>query len=111
MAKLKNIKKSNKESKQRTVINTHKLEWVKQLRAFQKRERVLEEEINTFIHQNPALSTAPLRSGAISNLKALPPSEKFEGETPGEDDGVDEEDEDEVEGVITMMDLQTSKFH
>ena len=29
MSKLKKIKKKNKESKKRTMINTHKIDWVK----------------------------------------------------------------------------------
>ena len=38
MQKLTQIKKSNKESKERTVISQHKLEWFKQFRSNQKRE-------------------------------------------------------------------------
>jgi galactokinase/mevalonate kinase-like predicted kinase len=38
MEKLTQIKKSNKESKERTVINQHKLEWFKTFRQNQKRE-------------------------------------------------------------------------
>lgn len=38
MQKLTQIKKSNKESKERTLINSHKLEWFKTFRANQKRE-------------------------------------------------------------------------
>jgi hypothetical protein len=38
LSKLTQIKKSNKESKERTVINQHKLEWVKKLRQYEKRE-------------------------------------------------------------------------
>ena len=38
MEKLTQIKQSNKESKERTLINQHKLEWFKQFRLNQKRE-------------------------------------------------------------------------
>jgi len=38
MQKLTQIKKQNKESKERTVINQHKLEWFKTFRANQKKE-------------------------------------------------------------------------
>ncbi len=38
MQKLTQIKKQNKESKERTVVNQHKLEWFKTFRANQKKE-------------------------------------------------------------------------
>ncbi|CDW87601.1 UNKNOWN [Stylonychia lemnae] len=57
MQKLNQIKKSNKESKERTVINQHKLEWFKKFRQSQKREKQLEDELNEFISKNPNLTT------------------------------------------------------
>ena len=39
MHKLTALKKANKESKERTVINQQKLEWFKQFRNNQKREK------------------------------------------------------------------------
>ena len=43
--KLKQIKKSNKESKERTVINQHKIEWHNQMKSWIRREKQLENEL------------------------------------------------------------------
>lgn len=55
LEKLKKIQKQNKESKQRTVVNQHKIEWYNQMKSSLKREKQLEEELEKFIGENPNL--------------------------------------------------------
>ena len=49
------MKKSNKESKERTIVNQHKLEWYNQMKLSLKRERTLDDELLKFIEKNPEL--------------------------------------------------------
>jgi hypothetical protein len=51
--KLNVITKKSKESKERTIINAHKLEWFKQFRNMQKRQQTLDDELAKFIKSNP----------------------------------------------------------
>jgi hypothetical protein len=39
LEKLGNIQKKNKESKERTVLNQHKVEWYNQMKTYLKREK------------------------------------------------------------------------
>lgn len=71
MQKLTVLKKKNKESKERTKINSHKLEWVKQLRLMAKREQTLEDELSLFIQSNPILQReARSQRGTSYSLKS-----------------------------------------
>jgi len=56
MQKLTVIKKKTKESKERTKMNAHKLEWHKQFRNMEKRCLTLDEELSQFIQTNPLLT-------------------------------------------------------
>ena len=56
LQKLNAMTKKNKESKQRTKINQHKLAWFKQFRTLQSREKALEEELKTFLLSNPSIA-------------------------------------------------------
>jgi len=56
LQKLNTMKTKNKESKQRTKINQHKLAWFKQFRTLQTREKALEEELKTFLLSNPSIA-------------------------------------------------------
>jgi hypothetical protein len=47
------IKKSNKESKERTVLNQHKIEWHNKMKTYIKREKQLEDELDKFLRDNP----------------------------------------------------------
>jgi hypothetical protein len=55
LSKLNKFKTKSKESKERTKINAHKLEWFKQFRNMQKREQTLDDELSKFMQSNPLL--------------------------------------------------------
>ena len=56
LSKLTAMTKKNKESKQRTKINQHKLAWFKQFRTLQAREKALEDELKNFLLSNPSIA-------------------------------------------------------
>ena len=58
LKKLTKIKVQNKESKERTVINQHKVEWFNQMKGYQKREKVLEQEIEQFMEKFENMTVA-----------------------------------------------------
>ena len=58
MDKLKAIKKQNKESKERTVVNQHKVDWYNTMKTQIKREKVLEAELLQFVESNSNLKVA-----------------------------------------------------
>lgn len=58
LQKLTKIKASNKESKKRTIVNQHKLEWHKKLRNLQKRENQMHDEIMEFINKQKKMQTS-----------------------------------------------------
>jgi hypothetical protein len=66
MQKLTQLKKKNKESKKRTKLNTHKIDWVKKFQEYQKQRKRYEDEINEFINQK-TFKKKP--SKAFVNLK------------------------------------------
>ena len=45
LGKLNKLTQKNKESKHRTKVSTHKLEWFKKFRSMQSREGQLEDEL------------------------------------------------------------------
>ena len=49
------MKQQNKESKNRTRVNKHKLEWFKQFRQMEAREKALDEELKQFMLSNPTI--------------------------------------------------------
>ena len=49
------MKQQNKESKNRTKVNKHKLEWFKQFRQMEAREKALDEELKQFMLSNPTI--------------------------------------------------------
>mgnify|MGYP006096245217 CR=1 FL=1 len=55
LKKLGTIKKKNKESKERTVLNQVKIEWYNKMKSYQKRERALEDELDKFMRDNANL--------------------------------------------------------
>mgnify|MGYP003332488190 CR=1 FL=1 len=69
LSKLTQIKKANKESKQRTVINQHKLEWQKQMKQYLKRERTLEDELLKFMHDFQGMQVQSKCEGATKKVR------------------------------------------
>ena len=55
LSKLNKITQKNKESKHRTKVNSHKLEWFKKFRSMQQREIQLEEELKQFMLSNQSI--------------------------------------------------------
>lgn len=56
LQKLTTMTKKNKESKQRTKINQHKLAWMKQFSNLQVREKALDDELQAFLLSNPSIA-------------------------------------------------------
>ena len=55
LSKLNKLTQKNKESKHRTKVNAHKLEWFKKFRTMQTRELQLEEELKSFLLSNQSI--------------------------------------------------------
>ena len=55
LSKLNKMTQKNKESKHRTKVNSHKLEWFKKFRSMQSRESLLEEELKQFMLSNQSI--------------------------------------------------------
>ena len=58
LQKLGQIQKKNKESKKRTIVNQHKLDWVNTMKTFLKREQTLDVELTKFLESNPHIKVA-----------------------------------------------------
>ena len=69
LKKLGTIKKKNKESKERTVLNQVKIEWYNKMKSYQKRERALEDELDKFMRDNSKIIMANDCEEATSRVR------------------------------------------
>lgn len=69
LQKLTKIKKSNKESKERTVLNQHKIEWHNKMKSYLKREKQLDDELEKFLRENPSLRVQSDCEQATKNVR------------------------------------------